>query len=216
MATSTMQMTDSGRTWLRERLRGGLIEPGGDGYDDARAVHSGMIDRHPAAIACCVDAADVIAAVDAARENGLLVSVRGGSHNVNGFGTNDDGLVIDLSRMHGVQVDPQRRTARVEGGATWGDLDHATHGFGLATTGGVVSTTGVGGLTLGGGMGWLTRQAGLALDNLVSAEVVTADGRILRASMSPGSARSWYPDGPVTRIPPSSPGGLSGSSTVRS
>jgi FAD binding domain len=129
MATSTMRLTDSGRTWLRERLRGGLIEPGGDGYDDARAVHSGMIDRHPAAIACCVDAADVIAAVDAARENGLLVSVRGGSHNVNGFGTNDDGLVIDLSRMHGVQVDPQRRTARVEGGATWGDLDHATHGF---------------------------------------------------------------------------------------
>jgi FAD/FMN-containing dehydrogenase len=188
MATSTMQMTDSGRTWLRERLRGGLIEPGGDGYDDARAVHSGMIDRHPAAIACCVDAADVIAAVDAARENGLLVSVRGGSHNVNGFGTNDDGLVIDLSRMHGVQVDPQRRTARVEGGATWGDLDHATHGFGLATTGGVVSTTGVGGLTLGGGIGHLTRAHGLSCDNLLSADVVTADGRFVTAS------RTEHPD----------------------
>jgi hypothetical protein len=188
MATSTIHLTDSGRTWLRERLRGGLIEPGGDGYDDARAVHNGMIDRRPAAIARCVDAADVIAAVDAAREHGMLVSVRGGGHNVNGFATNDDGLVIDLSRMRGVQVDPRRRTARVEGGATWGDLDHASNGFGLATTGGVVSTTGVGGLTLGGGIGHLTRAHGLSCDNLLSADVVTADGRFLTAS------RTEHPD----------------------
>jgi FAD/FMN-containing dehydrogenase len=188
MATSTMHLTDGSRTWLRERLRGELIEPGSDDYDDARAVHNGMIDRHPAAIARCADAADVIAAVDVAREHGLLVSVRAGNHNVNGFGTNDDGLVIDLSRMRGVQVDPQRRTARVEGGATWGDLDHATHAFGLATTGGVVSTTGVGGLTLGGGIGHLARAHGLSCDNLLSADVVTADGRFLTAS------RTEHPD----------------------
>ncbi len=191
MTTATRELSGSSRTWLRERLRGELIEPSSDSYDAARAVHSGMIDRHPAAIAHCADAADVIAAVDFAREQDLLVSVRGGSHNVNGFATNDDGLVIDLSAMRGVRVDPELRSARVEGGATWGDLDHATHGFGLATTGGVVSTTGVAGLTLGGGIGHLTRAHGLSCDNLLSADVVTADGRFLTASQSQHPDLFW-------------------------
>ena len=191
MTTVTHALTDTSRAWLRERLRGELIEPDSDGYEATRAVHNGMIDRHPAAIARCADAADVIAAVDAAREQGLLVSVRGGSHNVNGFATNDGGLVIDLSAMRGVRVDPERRTARVEGGATWGDFDHAAHGFGLATTGGVVSTTGVAGLTLGGGIGHLARAHGLSCDNLLSADVVTADGRFLTASQTQHPDLFW-------------------------
>ena len=121
----------------------------------------------------------MIAAVNFARAEGLLVSVRGGGHSVPGFGTCDDGLVIDLGAMTGVRVDPERRTVRAEGGCTWGDLNHATDGFGLATTGGVVSTTGIAGLTLGGGMGYLVRAHGLACDNLIAADVVTADGRFL-------------------------------------
>jgi FAD/FMN-containing dehydrogenase len=167
---------------LRERVRGPVIGPDDDGYDEARAVYNAMIDRRPAVVVRAANAGDVMAAVDHARDNGLDLSVRGGGHSVPGFGTNDGGVVIDLSGMRGVRVDPGASTARAEGGATWGDFNAATHAFGLATTGGIISTTGIGGLTLGGGIGYLSRGYGFSLDNLVSADVVTADGRMVVAS----------------------------------
>ena len=176
---------------LRERVRGAIITPGDDEYDDARAAYNAMIDRRPRVIVRAADAGDVMAAVDYARENGLDLAVRGGSHSVPGFGTCDDGVVIDLGGMRGVRVDPVRRTARAEGGATLGDLNHATHAFGLATTGGIISTTGIGGLTLGGGMGYLARKFGLTIDNLMSADVVTADGRLLVASENENEDLFW-------------------------
>ncbi|MFD3874133.1 FAD-binding oxidoreductase [Streptomyces sp. NPDC058623] len=166
---------------LRERVRGGVLTPQDEAYDEARKVHNAMIDRRPAAVVRCVNAGDVMAAVGFARENDLDLAVRGGAHSVPGFGTCDDGVVADLSGMRGVRVDPVRGTARAEGGATWGDFNAATHAFGLATTGGIISTTGVGGLTLGGGIGHLARGLGLSCDNLVSADVVTADGELLVA-----------------------------------
>ena len=150
-----------------------------------------MIDRRPAFVVRCSGTADVIAAVNFARENELDIAVRGGGHSVPGFGTADDALVIDLSGMRDVQVDPERRTANAQGGATWGIFNDATHAHGLATTGGVVSTTGVGGLTLGGGIGYLARGHGLSCDNLVSAEVVTADGRALTASEQENDDLFW-------------------------
>ena len=146
---------------LTQAVRGRVITPSDADYDDARAVHNGMHDRRPRAIVQCRDAADVMLAVAAARDGGLDLAVRGGGHSVPGFGTVNDGLVIDLSRMRYVRVDPAKKVARVGGGATWGDVDHATYPFGLAAPGGVVSTTGVGGLTLGGGIGYLTRSVGL-------------------------------------------------------
>ncbi|MGW0561404.1 FAD-binding oxidoreductase [Streptomyces sp. NPDC003016] len=167
---------------LRERVRGPVVTPEDEGYDEARTVYNAMIDKRPAAVVRCAGAGDVMAAVDFARENGLDLAVRGGGHSVPGFGTCDGGVVADLSRMRGVRVDPVRRTARAEGGATWGDFNAAAHAFGLATTGGIISTTGVGGLTLGGGIGHLARGLGLSCDNLVSADVVTADGRLLVVS----------------------------------
>lgn len=167
---------------LRARVKGPVIGPGNDGYDEHRTVYNAMHDRRPAVIVRCADAADVIAAVHHARENDLDLAVRGGGHSVPGFGTCTGGVVVDLSPMRYVSVDPVKRTARAGGGATWGDFDHATHGFGLATTGGIISTTGVGGLTLGGGIGYLTRGLGLSIDNLLSADVVTADGRQVTAS----------------------------------
>ena len=167
---------------LRAVLRGELITADDAGYDEARKVYNGMIDRRPAAVIRCADVADVMAAVGLAREQGLDLSVRGGAHSVPGFGTNDGGVVCDLSAMRGIRVDAEARTARAEGGCTWGDLDHATHAFGLATTGGIISTTGVAGLTLGGGIGHLARGHGLSCDNLISADVVTADGRLVTAS----------------------------------
>jgi FAD/FMN-containing dehydrogenase len=176
---------------LRGRLRGELISPGATGYDEARKVYNGMIDRRPAAIVRCADIADVIATVTLARETGVDLSVRGGSHSVPGFGTNDGGVVCDLSAMRGVRVDPDARTARAEGGSTWGDLDHATHPFGLATTGGIISTTGVAGLTLGGGIGHLARGCGLSCDNLISADVVTADGQLTTASADRNPDLFW-------------------------
>ena len=176
---------------LRERARGAVIEPGDDGYDEARTVYNAMIDRRPRVLMKCVDAGDVMAAVDYARENGLDLAVRGGGHSVPGFGTVDDGVVADLSGMRGVRVDPVARTARAEGGATWGDFNHATGAFGLATTGGIISTTGVGGLTLGGGIGYLTRGHGLSCDNLLSVDVVTADGRLVRASEADNADLFW-------------------------
>jgi FAD/FMN-containing dehydrogenase len=176
---------------LATQMRGTVIRPSDPAYDDARAVYNAMIDRHPALIARCADAADVIDALQFARDHNMLVAVRGGGHNGPGLGTCDDGLVIDLSPMKGVRVDPAGRTARVAGGSTWGDVDHATHGFGLATPSGIISTTGVGGLTLGGGIGHLTRKAGLAIDNLLEADVVLADGRLVTASSSENDDLFW-------------------------
>ena len=167
---------------LRGRVRGEVFEPADEGYEQHRKVRNAMHDRRPASIVRCVDAADVIAGLEYARSAGLEVAVRGGGHSVPGFGTWDDAVVIDLSPMRGVRVDPADRTARVGGGATWGDFDHATHAFGLATTGGIISTTGVGGLTLGGGIGHLARAHGLSCDNLICADVITADGRQVTAS----------------------------------
>ena len=138
---------------LKSLLRGEVIEPGTPGYEDARKVHNGMIDRHPRLIARCADVADVITTIRFAREQNLLVSIRGGGHNAAGLGVCDDGLVIDLSGLRYTQVDAQARTVRVGGGCTWGEVDHATHAFGLAVPSGIISTTGVGGLTLGGGLG---------------------------------------------------------------
>src|SRR2546425_1103383 len=167
---------------LRQQIRGDVIAAEDAGYDEARAVRNAMIDKRPIVVTRPVNAGDVIAAVEFARETGLPVGIRGGGHSVPGFGTCDGGVVIDLSRMRGVRVNPEKRTARAEGGATWGDFNSATYPFGLATTGGIISTTGVAGLTLGGGIGYLARGFGLSLDNLISADVVTADGRFLQAS----------------------------------
>ncbi|AUG75052.1 oxidoreductase [Kitasatospora sp. MMS16-BH015] len=167
---------------LAGRVHGSVVVPGSDGYEEARRVYNGMVDRRPAAVVRCVNAGDVLATVAYAREHGLDLAVRGGAHSVPGYGTCEGGLVADLGGMRGVRVDPATRTARVEGGATLADLDAATHAFGLGVTGGVVSTTGVGGLTLGGGFGHLARGLGLTCDNLLSADVVTADGRLLVAS----------------------------------
>ncbi|WP_441245114.1 FAD-binding oxidoreductase [Kitasatospora sp. McL0602] len=167
---------------LASQVHGAVITPGDGAYDEARRVYNGMIDRKPAAVVHCANAGDVLATVAFARESGLDLAVRGGSHSVPGYGTCEGGVVADLSGMRGVRVDPAGRTARVEGGATLADLDAATHAFGLAVTGGVISTTGVGGLTLGGGFGHLARGLGLTCDNLLSADVVTADGRLLVAS----------------------------------
>lgn len=167
---------------LTEAVRGRVITSGDAEFDEARAVYNAMHDRKPGAVVRCADAADVMAVVAAASESGLDLAVRGGGHSVPGFGTVDDGLVIDLSLMNNVRVDPSKRTARVGGGATWGDVDHATYPFGLGTPGGIISTTGVGGLTLGGGIGYLTRGLGLSIDNLLSADVILADGRQVTAS----------------------------------
>ncbi|GAA2861662.1 FAD-binding oxidoreductase [Pseudonocardia halophobica] len=181
-----MTNTDTaGPAWgpeLAATLRGPLIGPGDPGYDEARAVYNAMIDRKPAAIARVADVADVIACVRAAREHGLLLSVRGGGHNAAGLGVADGALVVDLSGLRSTTVDPVARTVRVDGGCTWGDVDHATAAFGMATPSGIIGTTGVAGLTLGGGTGNLTRPFGLTIDNLLSADVVLADGSFVRAS----------------------------------
>jgi FAD/FMN-containing dehydrogenase len=176
---------------LAVQLRGGLITPESENYDAARKIYNAMIDKRPALIVRCRDVADVIAAVNYGREKDLPVAIRGGSHNVGGFSMVDDGLVIDLSLMRWVRVDAKARTARVGGGCQWGDVDHATHAYGMAVPAGVISTTGVGGLTLGGGIGYLTRKYGLTLDNLISADVVTADGRALTASASENEDLFW-------------------------
>lgn len=176
---------------FQSRLRGGLIGPGDPSYNSARSVFNAMIDKHPALIARCVDVADVIAAINVAREHGLTLAVRGGGHNGPGFGTCDDGLVIDLLPMKSVSVDPVARIARVAGGCTWGDVDHATHAFGLATPSGFISTTGVGGLTLGGGIGYLSRTFGLTIDNLLGVDMVLADGRFVIANANQNSDLFW-------------------------
>lgn len=167
---------------LREVFRGALIGPESRAYDNARRVWNGNVDRRPALVARCTGVADVQRAVDFAHERGLLVAVRGGGHSAPGYGTNDGGFVIDLSPMKGIRVDAQARTARAEGGVLWREFDRETQVFGLATTGGTVSSTGIAGLTLGGGLGWLMGKHGLTVDNLISADVVTADGTMRTAS----------------------------------
>jgi len=176
---------------LRASARGAVITAEDPAYEEARRVYNGMVDKRPLVIVRPANAGDVIATVAFARENGLDLSVRGGAHSAPGFGTNDGGAVIDLSSMRGVRVDPVSQTARVEGGALLGDMDAATHAFGLATTGGIIASTGVGGLTLGGGSGYLNRGFGLTIDNLLSADVVTADGKLLVASDKENEDLFW-------------------------
>ena len=178
-------------TEFKGHLRGDLIEPTDARYEEERKVYNAMISRKPRLIAKCADVADVIAAIHFGRQHDLRVSIRGGGHNAGGLGVCDDGLVIDLSPIKYVHVDPAARTVRVGGGCTWGDVDHATHAFGLAVPSGIISTTGVGGLTLGGGMGHLTRQYGLTIDNLLAADVVLADGRFVVASRDENSDLFW-------------------------
>jgi FAD/FMN-containing dehydrogenase len=176
---------------LETTCRGEIIQPSDPAYDSARKVYNGMIDKHPSVIARCVDTADVIAAVNYARDSSMLVSIRGGGHNAGGLGICDAGLVIDLTRMKGVRVDPARKTVRVAGGCVWGDVDHATHAFGLATPSGFISTTGVAGLTLGGGIGYLTRKYGLTIDNLLEVDMVLADGRFVTANEKESNDLFW-------------------------
>jgi len=175
-------VSDTKAQEFRSTLRGQLFTAEDDGYDGARTLYNAMIDKRPALIAQCVDAADVIAAVNFGRNNGLDIAIRGGGHSGPGLGSVDGGLVIDLSRMKGIRVDPAARTVEVQGGCTWGDVDHATHPFGLAVPTGIVSTTGVGGLTLGGGIGYLTRRYGLTVDNLLGVDMVLADGSFVTAN----------------------------------
>jgi len=176
---------------FRESLRGKVLEPHDKGYDDARKVYNAMIDKHPRMIVYCADVADVISAVNFARENKLLLAVRSGGHNAGGLGICDDGLVIDLSKIKYTRVDPVSKTVVVGGGCTWGDVDHATHAFGMATPSGIISTTGVGGLTLGGGIGHLTRKCGLSIDNLLSVDMVLADGKFVTADSNQNQDLFW-------------------------
>ena len=176
---------------LSARFSGVLLRPDQSGYDEVRRVHNGMIDRRPALIAGCLGNADIVDAVNFARTHGLELAVRGGGHNVAGRAVCDDGLMLDMSLMKGIHVDPVRRTARAQGGVTWREFNRETQAHGLATTGGVISTTGIAGLTLGGGLGWLMAKHGLAMDNLVSAEIVTASGDILRTSKDENADLFW-------------------------
>ncbi len=176
---------------LKQSLRGPLIESGDPSYDDARALYNGMIDKHPRLIARCADTADVIAAVNWGRDEGLPIAVRGGGHNGPGLGSVDNGLVIDLSTMRGVRADPAHNRVRVGAGCVTGDVDHATHAFGQAVPFGIISTTGVAGLTLSGGHGYLSRQYGLAVDNLLEADVVLADGKFVTASETENPDLFW-------------------------
>src|SRR5262245_18142292 len=176
---------------LAENIRGALIRRDNPEYDEARKLYNGMIDKCPLMIVRCADVADVIAAVNFGRENELLIAVRGGGHSGPGFGSVDDGLVIDLSSLKGIRVDPTASTVRVGSGCTSGVVDHATQPFGLAVSFGIVSTTGVAGLTLGGGSGYLTRKYGLTIDNLIEADLVLADGSFVTANQGQNSDLFW-------------------------
>jgi hypothetical protein len=184
-------LADGSIAELAEGVRGEVIRPSDPGYEQARAVWNGAIDRRPALIVRAAGVADVMRAVEFARSEQLVVAVRGGAHSIPGFSTVDGGIVIDLSPMQGVQVDPDARTVRAQGGVTWAGLDHETQAFGLAVTGGLVSSTGIAGFTLGGGIGWLMRKHGLTADNLISADVVTADGRLVHASADENPELFW-------------------------
>ncbi len=183
--------SDAATQQFSASISGGVIHRGDPGYDEARKLYNAMIDKKPAMIARCKDAGDVITSVNFARDHGMLVAVRGGGHNGAGLGSCDDGLMIDLSLLKGVHVDPVAKTARVAGGSVWAEVDHATHAFGLATPSGIIGTTGVGGLTLGGGLGHLTRKCGLAIDNLIEADVVLADGNFVTASANAYQDLFW-------------------------
>jgi len=188
---TTKTVTDPSALAIGAGLSGTVIRRGDASYDQARRVWNGMVDRSPEIIVRCATTADVVAAVNFARDKGLVLAVRGGGHNAGGLGVCDDGLVIELSPMRAVKVDTAQRIAYVQGGALWRDLDAATHPHGLATTGGLISTTGVGGLTLGGGLGWLMRKHGLACDNVLAVEIVTADGQVRRASATENPDLFW-------------------------
>src|ERR1039457_5392786 len=176
---------------LSAALLGNLIRPADPGYDEARAVYNAMIDKRPAAIASCKDAADVVTCVRFGREHGMEIAVRGGGHNAAGLGVWDDALVIDLSLLRSTSVSPENRTVRADAGCTWADVDHATVAFGMATPSGFLASTGVAGLTLGGGIGYLSRRFGLTVDNLLAADVVLADGTFVTASESSHSDLFW-------------------------
>jgi hypothetical protein len=196
MATMTMsqvpsQLNSEAAAALRASMRGQIILPGDETFDEARKLYNGMIDKHPRVIAQCADTADVQSAVNFARENHLEVAIRGGGHNGPGFGSVDNGLVIDLSPMRSVRVDATDSSVRVDGGCIWGDVDHATHTYGLAVPRGLVSTTGVGGFTLGGGISNLSRKYGLAIDSLLEVDMVLADGSIVTASASDHPDLFW-------------------------
>jgi FAD/FMN-containing dehydrogenase len=191
VSTSEGILDESDVGAFKASLRGAVITPEDDRYEQARRVYNAMIDRHPRLVAQCADVADVIAAVSFARDHGLLLAVRGGGHNGAGLGTCDDGLVLDLAHMNGVRVDADARTVRAEGGCTQDNVSHAAAAFGLAVPVGVVSTTGIGGLTLGGGHGYLTRKYGLTIDNLLEADIVLADGRLVTASADKNEDLFW-------------------------
>ncbi len=173
------------------QLRGKIIQPLDEDYNETRKVYNGMIDKRPGLFAMCLDVADVIASVNFGRENNLLVAIRGGGHNGGGLGLCDDGLVIDLSGLKSVRVDTSYNTVRVGGGNLWGEVDHATHPFGLAVPAGIISTTGVGGLTLGGGIGYLSRKYGLTIDNLLEADMVLADGSFVTVNKDQNTDLFW-------------------------
>jgi hypothetical protein len=191
MNTISIEVSPDKVKTLRSQVRGEVLESGDPNYEQARKVYNAMIDRHPALIVRCVDVADVIYAVNFARENNVPLTVRGRGHSGPGFGVTDNGLMIDLSEMKGIHVDPANQTFRVEGGAVWGDVDHAGHAFGLTVPSGVIASTGVGGLTLGGGSGYLTRKYGLTIDNLLSVDMVLADGRFVTASAGENPDLFW-------------------------
>src|SRR3954453_2440122 len=210
MTTTAGVGTQAAVEQLTEAMRGEVLTPGSAGYDEARMVWNGMYDRRPAVIARCSGVADVMAAVDFARAKPMEVSVRGGGHSASGFGTCDGGLVIDLAPMKGIRVDPESHTVRAEAGLTWGEFDKETQAFGLAVTGGRFSTTGIAGLALGSGSGWLERKCGLTGDNLLSADVVTADGRFVKCSprekrrplLGPARRRRQLRHRHLVRVPP--------------
>jgi FAD/FMN-containing dehydrogenase len=188
---SRTNVNDADIASLRSNVRGELVVAGDARYDEARRVWNGNVDRRPGLIVRCTGAADVQQAVNFARSLGLLVSIRGGGHSAPGYGTNEGGLVIDLSPMKGIRVDPDARTVSAQGGVLWRELDHETQAYGLATTGGTVSNTGITGLTLGGGLGWLMGKHGLTVDNLISADLVTADGEFRKASVKDNPDLFW-------------------------
>src|SRR6266536_874941 len=191
MATTEVALDPAAIQAFAEGVRGLVLQPGDDGYDEARAIWNALIDRRPALIVQPTGAADVVDAVNFAREHDLVLSIKGGGHNVAGNAVNDGGIVIDLSQMRGVHVDPSTKTVRAQGGATLGDMDRETQLFGLAVPAGVVSTTGIAGLTLHGGAGHLRRKHGLSIDNLLSVDIITADGQLRRASATENEALFW-------------------------